>query len=831
MFFKKTTSILMLIIAIAAIFTFSTCDSFNFEREKPSKNLEINSIDELLEELIPSNGGIINVQATGSVIDGMQIKIPENSYPVSKTFSISTADIENHKFGDNFNPITPLIIVENGGGYADGIIEITIPINISQGEIPLGFYYNEISGTLESIPTKEYSNNSITLLTRHFMSESDLKNETSAEKSSPVPVSTASKLVVSSISESLINASPIISSGFMVGTDDWEFTNYGSYIAPGGHCAGQNMAAMWYYYEQKLQGKEQLFGRFSTLDNIWQDNAIGYRFCSVIHADLEWDGYMVSLFDKLIDKNQELDKMKFYTIAGAMLVTGEPQGIGIYRQTGTYADGSPKYGGHDLICYQIAPNEGKLFISDPNEPGNGQTILLKNDKFEPYIAKENGNATSHPYPFVTYYAKTAYIEWDKIAKRYTELLDSSIGYMSPNDFPDYQILVKHKDEYYEFWDGITINNDTLRCIVECPTAQVAFNINGSKRIGYDVFNDAGNKIVVYENNAENYVLLKPGLNKLGFYVYGWRNGYMLQNNNTQYAPKFIDFRWFNVYNSKLSIEPNPVEADVNEEIEFEAIFDGDLPSSVKYVWDFGDGKKKQTIQNDNTIVYEYSKEGEYEITLELYDNSKNQLIDQVSAQAIIIKMSDDLAKLKKSKHVTVDGSFDYYASMREYEHSGAFQFIRSYGDIKWSGNSFTITHNYNDSDDSGYKTTWTETVSGTVSADAKKLTTFTFDGKREYYYSNKWDHTTIEKITLTDVPIVFAKDDFLWNYGTVDHFRYELEKEDIISHISDFTYGSYGLQWSSDIRDYVEYDWRWDKSHIIEFWDSFVIDFYETPEN
>ena len=402
MFFKKTTSILMLIIAIAAIFTFSTCDSFNFEREKPSKNLEINSIDELLEELIPSNGGIINVQATGSVIDGMQIKIPENSYPVSKTFSISTADIENHKFGDNFNPITPLIIVENGGGYADGIIEITIPINISQGEIPLGFYYNEISGTLESIPTKEYSNNSITLLTRHFMSESDLKNETSAEKSSPVPVSTASKLVVSSISESLINASPIISSGFMVGTDDWEFTNYGSYIAPGGHCAGQNMAAMWYYYEQKLQGKEQLFGRFSTLDNIWQDNAIGYRFCSVIHADLEWDGYMVSLFDKLIDKNQELDKMKFYTIAGAMLVTGEPQGIGIYRQTGTYADGSPKYGGHDLICYQIAPNEGKLFISDPNEPGNGQTILLKIDKFEPYLAKENGNATSHPYPFVTY---------------------------------------------------------------------------------------------------------------------------------------------------------------------------------------------------------------------------------------------------------------------------------------------------------------------------------------------------------------------------------------------------------------------------------------------
>lgn len=817
-----TTSklILQVVIYSLCLLCFFACDSFNDSKPKASKNLTIESSIEVAEQSVSIMGGKIVVDYPGSKIDGMEIMVPANSYLSSRTFTISTADIANHNLGANFNPISPLIMIENGGAYANQIMEITIPISISNGEIPLAFFYNEIDGTLESIPTKSYNNSSITILTRHFMSASDFDIDEELNKSSKVPVNAVSKLVVSSLSESLINATPIISSGFNVGTDDWEFTNYGSYIASGGHCAGQNMAAMWYYYEQKLKGESPLFGRFSTHDNMWQDNAIGYKFCSVIHADLEWDGNIAILFGKYIDKNQELDRMKFNTIAGAMFITGEPQGIGIYRQIGTYTDGSPKYGGHDLICYKIAPNEGKLFISDPNEPGNGQTILLKNNKFEPYIAKENGEAASHPYPFVTYYAKTAYIDWNKISKRYTELLDSSIGYVPPSDFPDYQIKVKHKNEYFDFWDGITISNDTLRCVVDCPTAELFYNIDNNHLIGFSVYNEQGQFESIKKTEWEKYVLLKPGLNKLGFYIYGWRSN--SKYDNGEYINKFIDFKWFKVYNSKLTIEPNPIEAELDEEIEFEALFEGALPASVKYVWDFGDGKKKQTVLDDNTITYKYKKEGEYEITLELYDNNKNQLIDKVSAQAKIIKTSGDLAKLKKSKHVDVRSTFEYYASKREYEHSGAFQFIRSNKDnIQWSGNSFTLTQNYEDSDNTGYKTIWTETVSGTVSNDAKKLITFTLDSKRDYYYSNEWRTTDIEKITLNDVPI---------SKGYANYFTYALDDKEITSHISNFTYGIYGLQWDSEIRKYVEYDWRWDKSHIINFSDTFTIGFFETIE-
>jgi hypothetical protein len=51
----------------------------------------------------------------------------------------------------------------------------------------------------------------------------------------------------------------IISTGFTPGVDDWEFTNFGSYISPG-VIARSSISAMWYYYEKKLKGS----GNYTT---------------------------------------------------------------------------------------------------------------------------------------------------------------------------------------------------------------------------------------------------------------------------------------------------------------------------------------------------------------------------------------------------------------------------------------------------------------------------------------------------------------------------------------------------------------------------------------
>ncbi len=75
--------------------------------------------------------------------------------------------------------------------------------------------------------------------------------------------------------------------------DDWEFPNYGSYIAFGGHCAGQSVTAMWYYYEKKSKGAPNLHSNFdhygSAAPATWADNPRGFKFASQIQADMKWD--------------------------------------------------------------------------------------------------------------------------------------------------------------------------------------------------------------------------------------------------------------------------------------------------------------------------------------------------------------------------------------------------------------------------------------------------------------------------------------------------------------------------------------------------------------
>ncbi len=452
-------------------------------------------------------------------------------------------------------------------------------------------------------------------------------------KSSKVETNTGAKIIVSSISESILNSMPLISSGFKPGIDDWEFVNNGSYIAPRGHCAGQDMAAMWYYFEKK-ETEGGLYNKYSAVPAIQADNAIGYRFCSVLQKDIDPNntGAVNSLFWGNIDRNQDLDQLKIFSIAGAMLVTGEPQGISIYRQSGTDADGYPTYNGHDLICYQMGMVDGVMYISDPNTPGNGQKIEFKGGRFEPYSAKLNGNATSEEYKYITWYAKTAWIDWGQLGNRFKELTDSTIGNQAPDNFPAYTIWVKGKTDT-KLTNGFTISSDTLRCYVECPKAELAYPENGKRLTRFSMHDENGYKIDVGEINRKYYVLLKPGLNKIGFFITARKEGVLDLAGNI--CDLYVDYKWFNVYFSKLKISPNPITGDPDKDIKITAMSDGTAPKSAKYVWSFGDGTKEVTVKNDSIVKHKFPKDGTYTVLVKLYDNSTDKIVGTAAARATI----------------------------------------------------------------------------------------------------------------------------------------------------------------------------------------------------
>jgi hypothetical protein len=717
------------------------------------QNLTTGTFTDLSTSTIGQSGAVIKISKPGTPVDGLQITVPANAYTTNPTLKIAYAEVKSHQFGSNFNPISPLISISLDGGYSNELMSVTIPVTIPAGHIPLGFYVDNVTGKLEGIPFSSIGANSITLLTRHFLPASKLKSGNILKSTAP----TGANIIISSISESILNGLPIISSGFKPGTDDWEFVNYGSYIAPGGHCAGQNMTAMWYYFEKKpSEGK--LFNRFSDNPNIWEDNARGYKFASVIHKDLQWDGLFASIFDKFIDRNQTLDKQKLLTIAGVMLITGEPQGVGIYRQTGTKTDGTPTYGGHDLICYQVSVSSGKLYISDPNTPGIGQSIDLANDKFLPYMAKLNGNDVSNPYPYVTFYAKTAYIEWDKIGKRWAEVLDNKIGTVAPNTFPLYTFWAKD-GAGYEVKDGLTVNVDSLRTMVICPTAEVSYTVQNQKIIGHIIVDKDGKALSNAKADATSATFLKPGPNILGTYIFGWRES---SKTNNIYNNRYVDFKWLTVTNIPLTIAPILLYGELSKSYSFTATSKGAAPKSAKYVWDFGDGGSQLTKLNDSTATYSYSKEGSYTIKVELYDNSTGKKLVEASSAAIISKATvsryADWLTIKNMSFELTTADVVYSNG----DHPSNVYFKYNTTTSPWglpyttksgptvNGTTFSFTGNYSLSP-SGEMTSDSKivTITANVNAGATFLLSLKYDIKEKTTYAPMWDDITSKESNTT----------------------------------------------------------------------------------
>ena len=653
------------------VFVVSSCDLFKTENPVgPSGDDKIQYENEksLINTQV-SAGSVVTIVSPNHALDGMRIDISDGSFSDSRKIDISSYDIKSHNFGQYFNPISPLIKISSNGGYIDGLFEVAIPIKLEIGSFPLIFIYDDVNKKLEPLPVQKYDANSVTFTTRHFAT-SNLMAER-AKKNTPLLQSDEgySLILVSSLQESIINQTPIISSGFKPGVDDWEFPNRGSYIAPGGHCAGQNMAAMWYYFEKKLKGEPGLFNLMNTVNNIWQENNRGYRFCSVLQEDLSWRGRFIDFFDKYIDKNQDLDKLKFYMIAGAMLVTGEPQGIGVYVQEGTRPNGTPKYGGHDLICYQLEPSSGKLYISDPNYPGKGQVINFKNNKFEPYQASYKAGNPPTSFPFITYYAKTAYIEWDKIKDRWKEIENYKIG----NDkFPSAKLWSPDNGGFYIEEEEFDYNIDTLILTAETPTTDAAYDLYGKRLAQITIFDENGAKIISGDDVRIKFT--EPKVLKFGILIEGFTE--KSKYDNGDYVPEYIDFRWLSINYSKYAVNilPEKQVGDINQEYTWNLDISA-LPKDLKYYikWNFGDGKGDIKKDNINFINYTYQTSGTYKVKASIFDAKTNKELARDSAvaeiagagnmspnfgpggQTIIIKGSG----FKDPKYTEIDGTLHW----------------------------------------------------------------------------------------------------------------------------------------------------------------------------
>ncbi|MCP5062392.1 MAG: hypothetical protein GY936_08015 [Ignavibacteriae bacterium] len=543
----KKTFILLLV----SLFVFYSCSSDSNPTD-PTNNISTSDQIEVGEktvevsEDIGTGGGSIIISNSESVLNGLEITVPTEGYTETRNYIVSSAPITNHKFGSNFNPVSPMITIQNGGGYSEMPITIKVPVTKASDEFLIGFLYNEITGKLEALPVIELDDSFVTVETRHFALSSITDGGTLGKISE---TNIIGNLVISSLKETLFSGQSIISSGFTPGIDDWEFINYGSYISPSGHCAGQSITAMWYYYEKRLKGEPPLFHRFDQVNNserpklLWQDNALGYRFASTVQEDAEWGNWVRALKFQSIFHN-----IVWKTFIAAMLITGEPQSV-IIRNSLTKS-------GHAMIIYKINLSEGKLYVADPNYPNNRasngdltvRTISYSNNRFEPYPSFAKVGDPRVDFDQIAFYSKTSVFDWTKISNRYKELEDKTIG----NDrFLSYNLFVKNGATSISFLDQMTVTNDTLN--IFCRNNKIPGFLPGTDRLqAVYLYDNSGNLIAAPNESGLVSLPLSVGENKFGIYVCGYKN-------NIKY--KYYDYKWVTV--NYQSSDPGPNDLKYN----------------------------------------------------------------------------------------------------------------------------------------------------------------------------------------------------------------------------------------------------------------------------
>jgi hypothetical protein len=451
---------------------------------------------------IGSAGGTLTVNASGGVLEGFTITVPAGAYESSTHFEVASATVSSFSLPDGLELITPVISIDNGGAEAAEFLQLTLPVAIPEGKFAMLFTWDPASGALDALPLLEIDSTHITALTTHFTLILGVQVDT--------------------IALDALN----IQTGFKQGRNNWQFANYGSFIAPDGHCAGQSLMAMDYFVRFKgapLFGKYDNFGNpgYPVSPDQQDDDRLAYRMCSVAQQRMNFENIGNKYWFNV--QGQGSGYITYYSFAMALKASNEPQFISIFGDLG----------GHAMIVY--GKYADRFYISDPNYPQANARRYVSYDratgKFRPYFSGPNAADLGHAFPNIYYMNKYFRMNEMAGAALWAELEAGTVG---SSWYPEYDIQYI-KDLPDGSMDITNINGTTA--FVHTPEVEVLASSTVAVRA--TIYNAALNQIAQIEGmNSPSLPLTNPLGTPYLFAIYG-----MASTNDWSW----IDGRWVTFY--------------------------------------------------------------------------------------------------------------------------------------------------------------------------------------------------------------------------------------------------------------------------------------------
>ncbi len=424
---------------------------------------------------VSTSASRVVVSRSGDPLNGLAIDVPAGAFRTTQSLSLTSAPVQSHLFGEDFEPITPALFIDPGSVYADRPLVVTIPAKIPANHFAMAFAYNPITDKLEPLPVLAETDTSVTTYLGDFAAgtgPSGLLDRMGFRKPGG-QLEFLLGLVLSVIASEVLDLSADYPSGFWPGVDDWQFTNYGSIIAPGGHCAGQCTSAMWYFFNRRAAGQPALHDRYDNdgltpaTPNLQEDDVLGYKLSSVVQNDANWENVVTDITYLLSQQPLgDIFTMKAFTYA--LRVTQQPQLVAIF---GTNQNG--KAVGHAMIVYR--QNNNELCVADPNHPGVPTcSIKFVGSNFQSYYS---GLTASDPGMFFDKIAlfryQSPFFNWNSIADRWKEFDAKTIG---TGIFPAYEVrALNDSGEYVPLTDGFKSEENELTLSIK-SSVQLDFEV-------------------------------------------------------------------------------------------------------------------------------------------------------------------------------------------------------------------------------------------------------------------------------------------------------------------------------------------------------------------
>lgn len=387
----------------------------------------------------PIEVAVGTVGPAGGVVessDGLRIDVPAGAHARPVTYRVTRQEILGHGFGPGLSPVSALYTVDNGGGLSTQPAWVEVPAQVPESGFALGFLYDPATGGLEALPLIGFDADTVVVATGHF-SQFFIHG---------VDATAFAALVAAEAASGAAHLGPteLVDTGFRPGVDDWPFPNYGSFVAPGGHCAGQSLSAMWYFVERARQGAPHLNDLYDNdgrgVTERWQDDRNGYRLASVVQSDY---GRRVSTLAEVHLRYLERLRLEstgtgspdtnaawqYAAFVVAMQVTGEPQYVSVAR-----LDESGNREGHAMIVY--GADTAGLWVADPNYPGRFRRIPWDavGRQLGPYHSGPDATSLGRPYDVISLLGKTALLDWGGLGLRFTQL---ELGTAGDDRFPSF----------------------------------------------------------------------------------------------------------------------------------------------------------------------------------------------------------------------------------------------------------------------------------------------------------------------------------------------------------------------------------------------------------